>query len=99
MNNPLYPPIPHGESFASLRKFLETRDNKEISSDTLAELAEVVLKNNMFKFDEKTFKQKSGAAIRTKFAPSYAILVITSFEENFFESFEKKTNDLVEVYR
>ena len=43
---------------ASLYKFLETRENKQISSDTLAELAEIVLKNKIFEFDEKTFKQK-----------------------------------------
>ena len=43
----LYPNIPHGEGLASLRRFLETRDNKQISSDTLTELAEVVLKNNI----------------------------------------------------
>ena len=54
----LYPNIPHGEGLDSLRRYLETRDNKQISSDTLMELAEVVLKNNIFKFDEKTFKQK-----------------------------------------
>ena len=62
----LYPNIPHGEGLASLRRFLETRDNKQISSDTLTELAEVVLKNNIFEFDEKTFKQKRGTAIGTK---------------------------------
>ena len=32
------------------------RDNKQISSDTLIELVEIVLKNNIFEFDEKTFK-------------------------------------------
>ena len=37
----LYPNIPHGEGLASLYKFLETRENKQISSDTLAELAEI----------------------------------------------------------
>ena len=42
-----YPNIPHGEGLASLRKFFETRDNKQIVSDTLTELAEVVLKNNI----------------------------------------------------
>ena len=30
----LYPNIPHGEGLTSHRKFLETRDNKQISSDT-----------------------------------------------------------------
>ena len=75
----LYPNIPHGEGLASLYKFLETRENKQISSDTLAELAEIVLKNNIFEFDEKTFKQKRGTATGTKFAPPYAILFIGNF--------------------
>ena len=52
----LYPNISHGEGLHSVCRFLETRDNKQISSDTLAELGEVVL-NNMFEFDEKTSKQ------------------------------------------
>ena len=58
---------------------METRENKQISSDTLAELAEIVLKNNIFEFDEKTFKQKRGTATGTKFAPPYAILFIGNF--------------------
>ena len=53
----LYPNTSHGEDLASLYRFLETRQNKQISSDTLAELAKVVLKNNIFESDEKTFKQ------------------------------------------
>ena len=86
----LYPNIPHGEGLASLYKFLETRENKQISSDTLAELAEIVLKNNIFEFDEKTFKQKRGTAIGTKFAPPYAILYMADLEEKLLEIFEKK---------
>ena len=86
----LYPNIPHGEGLASLRSFLETRDNKQISSDALTELAKVVLKNNIFEFDKKTFKQKRGIAIGTNFAPTYAILFMADFEEKMLESFEKK---------
>ena len=87
----LYPNIPQGEVLASLRRFLETRDNKQISSHTLTELVEVALKNNIFEFDEKTFKQKRGMAIRTKFAPPYAIVFMAEFEEKLLENFEKKT--------
>ena len=53
----LYPNIPHCVGLASPCKFLETRDNKQISSHTLTELAEVVLKHNIFELDEKNFKQ------------------------------------------
>ena len=84
------PNIPHGEGLASHSRFLETRDNKQISSETLMELAEVVLKNNTFEFDQKTFKQERGTAIGTKFAPPYAILFMADFEEKMLEGFEKK---------
>ena len=86
----LYANIPHGEGLTSLRRFLETRHNKQISSDTLTELAKVVLKNNIFEFDGKTFKQKRGTAIGTKFATPYAILFMADFEEKMLEGFEKK---------
>ena len=48
----LYPNISHGKGLASLYKFLEIRENKQISSATLAQLAEIVLKNNIFEFDQ-----------------------------------------------
>ena len=85
----LYPNIPHGEGLACLYKFLETRENKQISSDTLAEVAEIFLKN-IFEFDEKTFKQKRGATIATKFAPLYAIRYMADIEKKLLEIFEKK---------
>ena len=44
----LYPEILHSEGLASLRRYLELRDNKQISSDTLIELAEIVLKKQRF---------------------------------------------------
>ena len=71
----LYPNIPHEEGLSALRKRLDNRMEKYISSDTLCDLAEVVLKNNIFKFGKKTLKQKRGTAIGTKFAPHYSILL------------------------
>ena len=72
----LYPNIPHDEGLSALRKRLNERDKKDVSTDTLVELAELVLKNNIFNFNEKTLKQKRGTAIRTKFAPPCSILYI-----------------------
>ena len=77
----IYIHIPHGEGLVSLRRFLETKDNKQISSDTLTELPEVVLKKNIFEFDEQTFKQTRGTAIGAKFAPPYAILFMANLEK------------------
>ena len=77
----LYPNILHGEGLASLDKFLKTRDNKQLSSVTLVELAEIVLKNNIFEFDENSFKPKRATAIGTRFASLYAILFMADLEE------------------
>ena len=80
----LYPNIPHGEDLASLRRFLEIKDKKQISSNVLMELAEVALKNSIFEFDEITFKQKRGTALGTKFPPPHAILFMADFQEKKF---------------
>ena len=69
---------------------MELRNNKQISSDTLIELAEILLKTNIFKFNEKTFRQVCGTAIGTKFAPSYAILFMADLGEKILNAFEKK---------
>ena len=87
----LYPNIPLEQGFASIRKHLDNRENKEVTTDTLVELVDIVLKNNYFQFLDKTFKQKRGTAIGTKFAPPpYSILLKADLE---------KRSHLVEIYR
>ena len=49
----LYPNIPHEEGLSALSKRLENRMEKYNSCDTLFDLAEVVLKNNILKFGKK----------------------------------------------
>ena len=49
----LYPNIPHEEGLSALRKRLDNRMENYISSATLCDLAEDVLKNNIFKFGKK----------------------------------------------
>ena len=67
----LYPDIPHVEGLSSLRKFLETVVNKQISIGGSAKLAEMVLKNNIFECDKKTFTLKRKIVIGTKFSHPY----------------------------
>ena len=77
----LYPYIQHEEGLASIRKHLDNWENKEKTTDNLVELADIVLKNNYFQFLDKTFKQKRGTAIGTKFAPPYSILFMADLEK------------------
>ena len=49
-----------------------------------------MLKNNFFEFHQKTFKQVRETAIRTKFAPPYAILFMADLEGKILNDFEEK---------
>ena len=88
----LYPNIPHDEGLAFLKDFLDSRVDKQVTTDTLIELAELVLVNNIFEFSDKTYKQIRGTAIGTKFAPPYAILFMADLEEKIFNKVKKKPN-------
>ena len=85
-----YPNISHSAGLNFLRRFLELRDYKQISSDTLIELAEIVLKYNFFEFDKKPFKQVRGTAIGATFAPPYAILFMADLEGKILHAFDEK---------
>ena len=84
----LYPNIPYEKGLTSLRRFLDARTEKKVTTETLIELAEIVLKNNIFQFYEKTLKQLSGTAGGTKFALPCGILFMADLEEKIFQDIE-----------
>ena len=86
----LYPSIPHEEGLEALKGVLERREDKTISTDTLLELAHVVLKNNFFQFNDDFYQQLRGTAIGTKCAPSYAILFLAALEEKLLADAQDK---------
>ena len=53
----LYPNIPHKDGLEAVEKVLEERSDKTISTASLMDLMECVLKNNIFEHDGRTFKQ------------------------------------------
>ena len=69
-----------------------------VTTDTLVELAGLVLKNNISQFSDKTYKQIRGTAIGTKFAPPYAVFFMAALEEKILSKVKKETECLVEVY-
>lgn len=71
----LYSNIPNEKGFCFPKKTLNGWENKAVSTESLTELAELALKNNYFEFNDRLRKQKEGAAIGTKFAPSYLLLL------------------------
>ena len=72
----LYTNIPHKEGIESILHFLT---NKSLSYEHPEQpnpqiIAELVLKNNAFEFNEEFYIQKQGTAMGTKMAPAYANL-------------------------
>ena len=61
-----------------------------MSTESHIELAELVLRNNCFEFNDRFKKQKEGTAIGTKFAPPCAIIFVVALEEEILESLIKK---------
>ena len=70
-------------------------------TETLVELSEIVLKNNIFQFNEKILKELRGLAIGTKFAPPYAIIFMADLGEKILEDNELQPHwaaDILMIY-
>ena len=61
------------KDLASLRKFLDASTEKKVATETLSELAEIVLKKNIFQFNVKTLKELESTAIGTTFATIFVV--------------------------
>ena len=86
----LYLYISHVAGLKALKNALDSRENKSISSENLLNMAEFVVKNNVFEFNGTVKEQISGTAIGTKCAPSYACIFMSEFETRFIESQQNK---------
>ena len=85
----LYLHIPHDEGLRS-REALNNRENPEIPTETIVDLAELVLRNNNFEFNENHYLQTLGTAIGTKMAPSYANLFMDRLERRLLSQAQVK---------
>ena len=93
----LYTNIPQSEGLEAVRDALEDRDDKAIPSEYIVKLLEIVLKHNIFEFDEELFIQLIGTAMGTRPAPSYANIFMARKIDNKIEELAKKER-LVEPY-
>ena len=73
-----------------MRKELDVREDKTALTDSFIQIAECVLKNNIF--EHKTFFQKQSreAAIGTKAVPPDAIQFMGDLEEKRLKDSDKK---------
>ena len=82
----LHPNIPDDEGMITLRKFLESREDKKISTRFPNGLAECVLENNIFEHNSSFFKQLRGTATGTKIIPPYAIIFMGDLGERILQN-------------
>ena len=69
-----------------MAEYLETREDKIDSTNSLCDLASIVLKDNYFELSRKIYHQKLGTAIGTKFASPYANVFMAGLEKLIFEN-------------
>ena len=86
----LYTNIPHEDGKQSILYYLRANPDtytqpEQPLPEVLAELTEIVLKNNVFKFNNDYYLQIQGTAMGTKMAPAYANLFMGKFEEKLNE--------------
>ena len=82
----LHPSIPHDEGLKVLWNQHDKFIDKTVPAEDIIKPTEFVLENNLFEFNSKFYKQISGTAIGTKFAPPYACIFIDYIETEFLKS-------------
>ena len=82
----LYTNIPQEEGLEALSEALNTKDCDNIPPEFITRLMELVLKHNIFEFDQELYLQTIGTAMGTRSAPSYAnIFMARRIDPKIFE--------------
>ena len=84
----LYTSIPHPLGLEAVRYWVEKHRgmiNERFKTDFIIKAIHLVLEENTFNFDGKTYRQIKGTAMGTKVAPSYANLVMGFLEEKLYQ--------------
>ena len=82
----LYLSISHEDGIERLRERLVKSEDFKLPVKDIVTMAEFVLKNNIFVFNEKVKQQVAGTVIDTKFAPPYACIYLYEVETEFFQT-------------
>ena len=65
--------------------YLNKREDHSVSTESLCQLAEIILKHNYFENGKELYQQLLETAIGTKFAPNYANLFMAGIEDKIFQ--------------
>ena len=64
------------------------KENTRIKNEFIIEGVKLILKNNTFTFENENYIQLKGTAMGTKFAPTYATLVLGYLEMKLYDILE-----------
>ena len=86
----LYRNILHGEGLEAIREglkatreALDKRDEPEIATNSLIDLASLVLESNYFEFNVRIFRKKLGTAIETNIALYFSLKIYISYSVGY----------------
>ena len=82
----LYPSFRQNVWLKALKEALDKRKQKKNTTEDLVQMAEFVLKNIFFKFNNEIKQQISGTAIGSKRALTYACILMDKVETEFLET-------------
>ena len=86
----LYTNIPKEGGLEGCRHFLSTSGRSTIVIEVILKFIGLILNCNIFRFGSEFYLQKSGTAMGTKMAPSYANLFMGYVEQDLLARSEKK---------
>lgn len=89
----LYTNISHDLGLEAIKSWLSKYPeliHKRFSKDFICESIKFILENNNFFFNDAMYTQVRGTAMGTKFAPTYATLVLGYLEEKLYSEIETK---------
>ena len=76
----LYSSIPHNVGPRALKEALDKREQRKVPTEDLVQMADFLLKNIFFEFNNQIKQQFSGKAIGIKCAPTYACIFMDKVE-------------------
>lgn len=90
----LYGNITHELGIEAINFWLNKlpRNCDRISNDFILKSIELILKNNIFYFDDKYYRQLRGTAMGTKMAPVYATLTLGYLEYKMYDTIKRNYN-------
>jgi hypothetical protein len=80
-----YSNIPTEEGIAAMRRALDTRQDKTVTTNTILEMIDHVLRLNIFELNSELHIQNVGTALGTKVAPTMANIFTAEIDINIIE--------------